>query len=128
MNLYQRQYSIVIPPSCQFCFYVIGLLREFGTYIDNYIETFIYYNYLIFALYANKFSILAIVYWNNALIVFDKAYEIKHFSFTNVFAMLLCLVISLIITISSLCQVILLLQDSILKRGEGSEMLRKLFG
>jgi hypothetical protein len=107
----------------------IGLLSGVNTFIDKYIDTFLYYNYLIFGPYMLTLSVLAIVYWNNTLFVCDKVnVEIKHFSFTNVFAVLLCLVISLFITISkAVYQVILLLQDSILKRGEGSAMLRKLF-
>jgi hypothetical protein len=107
----------------------LGLLINVEFFINKLLDTFLYFNFLIFGPFMLTFSVLALIYIDNTIFTCDKSGgNIKLISFTNIISIIACGSISLIITIcKSIYSVVLLFNDSILRREGGNFILAKIF-
>lgn len=107
-----------------------GMLALMSDYFyDKVLSTFLRFAYQIFGPYMLGFSILGLLHWNEVVYMCDrKNINHKHFSLSNTFSLVACFIISLTITcIVAVYDVVAIYMDSILRRDEGSKILRSLF-
>jgi hypothetical protein len=105
------------------------LLINSAWFADKILSTFLYFNYLIFGPYMLGFCFIGFLNWNNVVFTCDRQnYNNKILSASNVFSLVGCFIISLSITcMVSIYKTVTLYFDSILRRSQGSVVLRKLF-
>ena len=106
-----------------------GLLLNTEKFVNKFLDSFLYYNWLLFGPYMLSFSIIGIFHWNQVVYICDKNnLNDKIIAPATVFSLLSCLIISSVLSIAkSVYQSILLLHDSIMRKPNGSVVLRKLF-
>jgi hypothetical protein len=105
------------------------LLISSNWFAEKILSTFLYFNYLIFGPYMLGFCILGFMNWNNVVFTCDRQnYSNKVLSASNVFSLIGCFIIACLITcFVSIYKTVMLYFDSILRRSQGSAILRKLF-
>lgn len=98
-------------------------------FIDKILTSYLYLNYFIFGPYMLGFSIYGLYNWNDVVYMCDKHnFMIKIFSISNMFSLIGCFILSLIVTVAAaVYEVVLLYIDSILRRDNGSKILRNIF-
>lgn len=111
------------------CLMALGLLVNYEFFATKGIETFIYLNYLVFGPYLLSSCFLAYCYWDKVIYNCDnKDYSKKYLNFSSLMALLICFVLSVIITfgytIISSFQVLL---QSVRFRPEGNRVIGRLF-
>lgn len=107
----------------------VFLLIDTNWFADKILSTFLYFNYLIFGPYMLGFSVLGMINWTKVIYICDKQnLNNKIFSPANMFSLLGCFFIALIITfLEAVCSTVNLYFNSILRKPEGSYIIRKLF-
>jgi hypothetical protein len=98
-------------------------------FTNKFLVSYLYMNYFIFGPYMLAFCILGCIHFNEFVYVCDaKHLDEKILSMSNIFSLLSCMIISVIITLGvAAYESIRLLVDSILRKPEGSPYLRKIF-
>jgi len=116
--------SLAAISSLVLCGFLI-INMEFFT--DKMLNTFLYYNYLIFGPYMLGFCILGLIFWNETSYVCSKHnINYKFFSTSNAFSLVFSLVVSIIITIGvAVYKAINLFIDSMLQKPDGYDFIRK---
>lgn len=108
---------------------VVMMIISLEIFVNKYLGSFLYINYIIFGLYMLGFSLFGIINWNEVAYICDKKNpNVKIFSVGNMFSLIGCFALSLVITFGvSLYETISLYSDSILRRETGSKTLRTIF-
>lgn len=98
-------------------------------FIDKVLNAFLNFNYFLFGPYMLGFCILGCIHWNEVVYVCNaKDINQKVFSLSNMFSIVICMILSCVITIGiSVYETIKLYVDSILRREEGFKIIRSLF-
>jgi hypothetical protein len=106
-----------------------GLLIDSNMFISKVMDTFLYFNYIVFGPYLLTCSILAIINLDHTMVRCDNDNPDHHyFSLTNISSIIVCTCISLVITVAkSIYDAILLFNNSMLRRENGSYIILKLF-
>jgi hypothetical protein len=107
----------------------LGLLVNFDAFIHKALDTFMYMNYMIFGPFLLGASLLGYFYFEEVVYNCDKLdYNRKFLNLSTLFALCICFLVSLIITVGySVLYSLHYLLLSINNRSEGSAWLRKLF-
>jgi hypothetical protein len=98
-------------------------------FIDKILPTFLYLNYFIFGPYMLGFAVYGFINWDEVVFQCDRhQYEVKVLSISNMFSLIGCFVMSLVVTLAvAAYEVIMLYIDSILRREGGNKYLRSVF-
>jgi hypothetical protein len=105
----------------------LSFFAEF--FINKVMTSYLYLNYYIFGPYMLAFCILGCAYWNDFVYVCDRRdYHIKVFSISNVFSLITCLIIGIVVTLGvAAYEGLRTLIDSILHKDDGLAVVRKVF-
>ena len=108
---------------------VVMMIVAMEFFINKLLSAFLYLNYMVFGLYMLGFSIFGLVHWNDVAYMCDRKFpNEKVFSIGNMFSLIGCFVLSLVITFGvSIYETMTLYSDSILRRNTGSKLLRTVF-
>ena len=108
---------------------VVMMIISLELFVNKYLSSFLYINYVIFGLYMLGFSLFGIIHWNEVAYMCDKKNpNEKIFSVGNMFSLIGCFALSLVITFAvSIYETVSLYSDSILRRENGSKALRTIF-
>jgi hypothetical protein len=98
-------------------------------FTNKMLVTYLYMNYFIFGPYMLTFCILGCIHFNEFIYVCDARHlDAKLISISNIFSLLSCMIISIIITIGvAIYESIRLLVASILRKEEGVACIRRFF-
>lgn len=109
--------------------FIAQMLLFMQTFINKFLNSFLHLNYLVFGLYMLAFCIFGIVKWNDVAYTCDKKLPfVKVLAVGNVFSLVGCCVLSIVIVFgTSIYSVITLYTDSLLRREGGSSILRTVF-
>ena len=111
--------------ACLLVFLMICAMDYFANY---FLHSFFYLNYLVFGLYMLGMSIFGMIHWNDVAYSCDASSGEKIYSIGNIFSLIGCFILSLIITLGvNIFETFELYTNSILRRDDGSEILRNLF-
>ena len=111
--------------ACLLVFLMICAMDYFANY---FLHSFFYLNYLVFGLYMLGMSIFGMINWNDVAYSCDASSGEKIYSIGNIFSLIGCFILSLIITLGvNIFETFELYTNSILRRDDGSEILRNLF-
>jgi hypothetical protein len=106
----------------------MGLLINYRFFTSKLMDTFLYYNYIIFGPYMLGTCILSLFYFNSVVYNCDKDFKEKNFNLPTFITILVCLIISFFITIGhSVYLRTLFLVDSIRDGPNGNKLVGKLF-
>ena len=110
-------------------FLTFFLIFNTDVFLDKFLSTFLYFNYMVFGPIMFAFSILGLAHWNDVMYVCSKGnFHNKLLSYSNIISVFGALLISCAITILiSIYKTINLYVDSTQRKPEGSDLLRKLF-
>lgn len=105
------------------------LIISIDFFLDKVLLTYIYMIYFIFGASMLGFSCLAMHYWNDLVYVCDyRNFHNKLFSVSNMLSLIICLTLSLAITVGAcLYETVMLYINSILRRDNGNKWLRSIF-
>jgi hypothetical protein len=111
------------------CVMALGLLINYEFFSFKAIDTFLYWNYLIFGPYLLSSCILAYVYWGEIVYNCDpKDINNKYINFSTLMALLICFILSIIITFGySILNTFQTLIQSIRFRPDGNRVIGRLF-
>jgi hypothetical protein len=111
--------------ACLLVFLMICAMDYFANY---FFHSFFYLNYLVFGLYMLGMSIFGMIHWNDVAYSCDASSGEKIYSIGNIFSLIGCFILSLIITLGvNIYETLELYSNSILRRDDGSDILRNLF-
>lgn len=105
------------------------MIMSLEFFIEKLMQPFLYLNYNIFGLYMLGFSLFGIIHWNEVAFMCDKKNpDEKIFSVGNMFSLIGCFALSLVITFGvTIFQTVTKFSDSILRRENGSPIIRSIF-
>jgi len=108
------------------CLFVIFSIDLF---LERFLEVFLYFNYLVFGPFLLMCCFLCMIYWKDVMYVCDKDnLNDKIVSASNIFSFIGALILSLIVTsFIGFYRIFILYVDSILRKPDGSYILRKIF-
>lgn len=111
------------------CILAIFLFWNIDYFTEKLLVLYLYFNYLLLGPYLLIFCIFGFAYWNQIMYVCDKDnFNLKVLVVGNVFSFIGCLIFSLLVTCSvGLYKIFLLYVDSILRKPDGSVLIRKIF-
>ena len=111
------------------CVCLTILLLDIEKFIEKYLSSYLYFNYMVFGPYMLAFCFLGLVNWGSVVYICDKQnLGNKVLSSTNMFYLIGCTLISAMILGSvSVYKTTSLYEDSILRKPEGSVIIRKMF-
>jgi hypothetical protein len=106
-----------------------GLLVNAEIFIQKFMDTFLYLNYLIFGPYMLAMTVLGMMQLEHTMFICDKTDPShKYFSFTNIVSTIICGSISLLIVlVKTIYDSATMFNNSIIRRDGGSLILHKLF-
>jgi len=108
------------------CLFVIFSIDLF---LEKFLEVFLYFNYLVFGPFLLMCCFLCMIYWKDVMYVCDREdLNSKVVSASNIISFIGALILSLIVTsFIGFYRIFILYVDSILRRPDGSYILRKIF-
>jgi hypothetical protein len=111
------------------CVMALGLLINYEFFSFKAIDTFLYWNYLIFGPYLLSSCVLAYLYWGEIVYNCDpKDINNKYINFSTLMALLICFILSTIITFGySILHTFQSLIQSIRFRPDGNRVIGRLF-
>lgn len=111
------------------CIMALGLLINYEFFSFKAIDTFLYWNYLIFGPYLLSSCVLAYIYWGEIIYNCDpKDINNKYINFSTLMALLICFILSTIITFGySILNTFQTLIQSIRFRPDGNRVIGRLF-
>lgn len=111
------------------CFMSAGLLINYEFFATKALDTFLYWNYLIFGPYLLSSCVLAYFYLNEVIYNCDpKDVTRKYLNFSTLMALIICFVISTLITFTySFLNTIQHLISSVRFNSEGNRVIGRLF-
>ena len=109
-------------------FMSLGFLVNYRYFTEKLLDTFMFYNYIIFGPYLLGACIVSLFYFKNIVYNCDRDFKDKSFNFATFITILLCLIISILITLShSIHNNVYFLIDSIRTGPQGNKLMGKLF-
>lgn len=111
------------------CLMSFCLIINYSFFQAKLIDTFLYWNYLIFGPFLLGSCILSFFYWNDIVYYCDPRFlDVKYFNFSTLMAIVICLVFSLIITLTfSIWNSFHTLIQSVRFRSDGNRVIGRLF-
>ena len=104
----------------------IGLLVNFRFFTNKLIDTFLYYNYIIFGPYLLAGCVFSIFNFSN--VAYQCERDHKQLNYATLFTIIVCIVVSFLVTLSqSLYKTSLLMIDSIRNGPNGIKLIGKAF-
>ena len=93
-----------------------------------HLNSLLYLNYMVFGLYMLAMTIFGMFHWNDVAYICDTKTGKRIYSIGNIFSLIGCFILSLIITLGvNIYETLELYSNSILRRDDGSDILRNLF-
>ena len=93
-----------------------------------HLNCLLYLNYMVFGLYMLAMTIFGMFHWNDVAYICDTKTGKRIYSIGNIFSLIGCFILSLIITLGvNIYETLELYSNSILRRDDGSDILRNLF-
>lgn len=106
----------------------IGLLVNYRYFTNKLMDSYLHYNYIVFGPYLLSACLLSLIYFNNVVYTCEKDYKDKRLNFATMITILLCLIISFLVTIThSTYNIMFLWVQSISNRPNGNTFLGKVF-
>ena len=110
------------------CLLVGLMIISMNYFLMFFLNCFLYLNYMIFGLYMLAMTIFGMLHWNDVAYICDTKTGKRIYSIGNIFSLIGCFILSLIITLGvNIYETLELYSNSILRRDDGSDILRNLF-
>jgi hypothetical protein len=115
--------------ACSALLLTIFLSTCIDYFANKFLTTFLYLNYFIFGPYMLAFCILGCIHFHDFIYVCNpKHLDEKILSLSNIFSLLCCMIIAILITIAvAIYEGVHLLVASILRKEDGIAIIRKVF-
>ena len=109
-------------------FMSLGFLVNYRYFNDKLMDTFMFNNYVIFGPYLLGTCLVSLFYFNEILYNCDRDFKEKNFNFATFITILMCMVISVLITLShSIYNNVYFMIDSIRTGPQGNKFVGKVF-
>ena len=107
----------------------LALVANITWFMSTAFSSYLYYNYVLFGPYTLGFCVIGLWFWEKIMFVCEgDDLSSKTFSFANAVSLIMLFILSFVITLGVLVYSIASLYiDSVLRREEGSDIIRKLF-
>ena len=110
------------------CLLVGLMIISMDYFLLFHLNCLLYLNYMVFGLYMLAMTIFGMFHWNDVAYICDTKNGKKIYSIGNIFSLIGCFILSLIITLGvNIYETLELYSNSILRRDDGSDILRNLF-
>ena len=110
------------------CLLVGLMIISMDYFLLFHLNCLLYLNYMVFGLYMLAMTIFGMFHWNDVAYICDTKTGKRIYSIGNIFSLIGCFILSLIITLGvNIYETLELYSNSILRRDDGSDILRNLF-